>query len=589
MNQTSVMKRTGKAWRRMAAFFLCILLTLTAIPAIPARAAENGKKLIAITFDDGPSANTPTLLDGLEARGAVATFFMCGSNGSHGVVKHSDLLPRMVSLGCQLANHSNTHPNFTKLTAGQIQEQIAAVEPYLYNAVGDTYLEVVRIPGGSNTERIRANTAHPIIIWSIDPLDWRDRNEDIVYKRIMEKAHDGGVILLHDLYPTSIAAGLRAIDSLREQGYEFVTVSELFRRRGVYLQNGVTYTGALNEGVTKPAYTAPLMDVRVNQQTGETTVIMDTTENGVESIHYTTDGSLPTLASPKYTGPFTISKVTNIRAAGFDRFATRTPLNEKEVQPGVAKPRIAEASHNRLTLTCPTEGAKILYTTDGTDPRTSGEEYAGPFTAGDMTRAVAVVAGKARSDVLDILKTSNGTFFCDVPFGAWYASGVDSVVKQGLMNGVEPYYFAPESATTRAALVTILYRMDGSPRVTKKAPWQDVAVGEWYSSAVAWAADKGIVTGKTDTLFGPGDILTRQQAATMVKRYADYAKLKGKSGGSLDDYKDAAKVAEYAVEPMAWCVQNGMLKSVGEGRIAPEEAALRGQVAVMIQALSALK
>ena len=589
MNETSVMKRMGKAWRRMAALFLCILLTLSAIPAIPARAAENGKKLIAITFDDGPSANTPTLLDGLEARGAVATFFMCGSNGSHGVVKHSDLLPRMVSLGCQLANHSNTHPNFTKLTAGQIQEQIAAVEPYLYNAVGDTYLEVVRIPGGSNTERIRANTAHPIIIWSIDPLDWRDRNEDIVYKRIMEKAHDGGVILLHDLYPTSIAAGLRAIDSLREQGYEFVTVSELFRRRGVYLQNGVTYTGALNEGVTKPAYTAPLMDVRVNQQTGETTVIMDTTENGVESIHYTTDGSLPTLASPKYTGPFTISKVTNIRAAGFDRFATRTPLNEKEVQPGVAKPRIAEASHNRLTLTCPTEGAKILYTTDGTDPRTAGEEYTGPFTAGDMTRAVAVVAGKARSDVLDILKTSNGTFFCDVPFGAWYAQGVDSVVKQGLMNGVEPYYFAPESATTRAALVTILYRMDGSPRVTKKAPWQDVGVGEWYSSAVAWAADKGIVTGKSDTLFGPSDILTRQQAATMVKRYADYAKLKGKSGGSLDDYKDAAKVAEYAVEPMAWCVQNGMLKSVGEGRIAPEEAALRGQVAVMIQALSALK
>ena len=589
MNETSVMKRMGKAWRRMAALFLCILLTLSAIPAIPARAAENGKKLIAITFDDGPSANTPTLLDGLEARGAVATFFMCGSNGSHGVVKHSDLLPRMVSLGCQLANHSNTHPNFTKLTAGQIQEQIAAVEPYLYNAVGDTYLEVVRIPGGSNTERIRANTAHPIIIWSIDPLDWRDRNEDIVYKRIMEKAHDGGVILLHDLYPTSIAAGLRAIDSLREQGYEFVTVSELFRRRGVYLQNGVTYTGALNEGVTKPAYTAPLMDVRVNQQTGETTVIMDTTENGVESIHYTTDGSLPTLASPKYTGPFTISKVTNIRAAGFDRFATRTPLNEKEVQPGVAKPRIAEASHNRLTLTCPTEGAKILYTTDGTDPRTAGEEYTGPFTAGDMTRAVAVVAGKARSDVLDILKTSNGTFFCDVPFGAWYAQGVDSVVKQGLMNGVEPYYFAPESATTRAALVTILYRMDGSPRVTKKAPWQDVGVGEWYSSAVAWAADKGIVTGKSDTLFGPSDILTRQQAATMVKRYADYAKLKGKSGGSLDDYKDAAKVAEYAAEPMAWCVQNGMLKSVGEGRIAPEEAALRGQVAVMIQALSALK
>ena len=586
MNET-LLKRP---WRRIIALFMSLALALTLAP-LPVRAAESGKgqkKLIAITFDDGPSANTPTLLDGLEARGAVATFFMCGYNGSHGVANHSDLLPRMVALGCQLANHSNTHPNFTKLSAEQIRSQLSEVEPYLYNAVGDKYLEVVRIPGGSNTERIRANVEHPIIIWSIDPFDWRDRNEDIVYNRIMDMAYDGGVILLHDLYTTSIAAGLRAIDSLREQGYEFVTVSELFRRRGIYMQNGVTYTGAPNEGVTKPAYTAPLVDVQVNPSTGETTVSMDTTENGVESIHYTTDGSLPTLASPKYTGPFTISEVTNIRAAGFDRFATRTPLNEKEVQPGVAMPRIAEASHNRLTLTCPTEGAKILYTTDGSDPRVSGQEYSQPFTAGDQTRAVAVVAGRARSDVLNVYKTSNGTFFTDVPFGAWYARGVEDVVEKGLMNGVGEYRFAPESPTTRAALVTILYRMAGSPRVTKKSAYEDVASGEWYTAAVTWAADKKIISGKTDKLFGPSDTLTRQQAAAIVKRYADWAKIKGKSGGTLDDYQDGAKVAEYAVEPMAWCVHNGMLRSVGGGRIAPEEAALRGQVAVMISALSAL-
>lgn len=577
--------------RRAAALLLLIVLTLTVAPACtPARAAAS-KKLIAITFDDGPSANTPTLLDGLEARGAVATFFMCGANGSHGVIKHSDVLPRMVSLGCQLANHSNTHPNFTKLTADQIQSQIAAVEPYLYEAVGDKYLEVVRIPGGSNTERIRANTAHPIIIWSIDPLDWRDRNEEIVYNRIMQKAHDGGVILLHDLYPTSIAAGLRAIDSLREQGYEFVTVSELFRRRGVYLQNGTTYTGAPNAGeaTTKPAYTAPLVEAVVNPSDGVTTVYMDTTENGVESIHYTTDGSLPTLSSPKYTGPFTVSETTRIRAAGFDRFATRTPLNEKEVQPGVAMPRIVEAAHGRLTLTCPTEGARIFYTTDGKDPRTDGEEYAKPFAAGDQTRAVAVLEGRARSNVLDIVKMSNDTFYCDVPYGAWYAAGVDAVTSQGLMNGVDTYYFAPESPTTRAALVTILYRMEKSPRVTKKVPWTDVPSGQWYSNAVAWAAEKGIITGKSDTLFGPGDILTRQQAAAIVKRYADWAKLKGKSGGTLNAYRDAAGVAEYAVEPMSWCVENGMLRDVGDNRIAPEEAALRGQVAVMVSQLSALK
>ncbi|MBR3570857.1 MAG: polysaccharide deacetylase family protein [Oscillibacter sp.] len=590
MQETLVKKRARFPLRRTVALFLLVLTALAALPAPAARAA-NAKKLIAITFDDGPSNNTPTLLDGLEKRGAVATFFMCAHNGSHGTANHSDLLPRMAALGCQLANHSNSHPNFTKLSAEQVREQIANVEPYLYDAVGGEYLEVVRIPGGSNSERIRANVAHPIIIWSIDPLDWRDRNEEIVYNRIMQKAHDGGVILLHDLYPTSIAAGLRAIDSLREQGYEFVTVSELFRRRGVYLQNGVTYTGAPGgeEAVTKPAYAAPIVEARTSPSTGETTVYMDTTENGVESIHYTTDGSLPTLASPKYTEPFAVSQTTYIRAAGFDRFATRTPLTEKEVRPGTAAPRIAEASHNRLTLACDTEGAKIMYTTDGSDPAEGGKEYGAPFAAGEQTRAVAVAEGRAASDILNVVKMSNGAFFTDVPYGAWYEKGVDDAVSKGLMNGVDAYKFAPEIPTTRAALVTILYRMAGSPRVTKKPAYDDVPTGQWYSAAVAWAADKKIISGKTDKLFAPSDTLTRQQAAAIVKRYADWAKLKGKGGGTLTAYADAAKVADYAAEPMAWCVQNGLLRTVGGNRIAPEEAALRGQVAVMVSALSALK
>jgi hypothetical protein len=154
---------------------------------------------------------------------------------------------------------------------------------------------------------------------------------------------------------------------------------------------------------------------------------------------------------------------------------------------------------------------------------------------------------------------------------------------------VGAYKFAPEIPTTRAALVTILYRMAGSPRAPKKSGYDDVPQGEWYSAAVAWAADKKIVTGKADKLFGPGDTLTRQQAAAIVKRYADWAKLKGKGGGTLNAYADAAKVAAYATEPLAWCAQNGLLQAVGGNRIAPEEAALRGQVAVMVSALSALK
>ena len=320
-------RRLTEYGRRVAAFPLAFVMILSLFASLPAPArAESGHKLIAITFDDGPSNNTPVLLDGLEARGAVATFFMCGANGSHGVVKHADLLERMYSLGCQLANHSYRHPNFTKITSEQMASELGGVEAYIYGAVGAEYLEVVRIPGGSNTERIRATVAHPMITWNVDPFDWRDRNEEIVYQRIMERAVDGGIILLHDLYPTSIAAGLRAIDSLREQGYEFVTVSELFRRRGVYLENHTVYSGAPADGTDLGPYNGPSITVSVEAGSGNTLISIQDPEENITSIHYTTDGSAPTLASPLYEGAFAVPGNTTIRAAGFDRVVQRAEI-----------------------------------------------------------------------------------------------------------------------------------------------------------------------------------------------------------------------------------------------------------------------
>ena len=577
---------------------LCGLLTLLLCftiltPMLPARAASySDKKLIAITFDDGPSNNTPVLLDGLEERGAVATFFMCGANGSHGVVKHSDLLPRMVRLGCQLANHSYTHPSFTKLSGDQMGSEIAKVEPYIYEAVGGEYLDLVRIPGGSNTDRIRANVPHPMIRWSIDPLDWRDRDEEIVYQRIMEKAHDGGVILLHDLYPTSIAAGLRAIDSLREQGYEFVTVSELFRRRGIYLENGAVYNNAPSgeNAVTKPRYTAPSISTESNAKTGETTVAIWSDEIGVSSIHYTTDGSMPTLASPLYTEPFTVLEDTFIRAAGFDRFATRTPLNERTVRPGTAMPKIAGVSKGKLELSCETEGAKILYSTDGSDPRVNGTLYTRAFTPGTVTRAVAVVGGRARSDVAQFVKMSDGSIFADVSPDAWYYPAVNDVVQRGYMGSVGDYRFAPAASVTRAAMVSILYRMEGSPEVNGSNTFQDVPAGVWYADAVTWAAENNIVSGTTPATFEPAQALTRQQAAVIIRRYTAWA---GKQGGEpalLSSYEDGYDVSPYAEEAMAWCAGNGLFHGLSAGGyLAPKEDLVRAHCAYLISVLHQIR
>ena len=595
LKNTASRLRQWRAYsRRLLALALLVLVCAVWFPVPRAAAAESGespKKLIAITFDDGPSGNTPVLLDGLEARGAVATFFMCGVNGSHGTHNHMDLLYRMAALGCQLANHTYSHAAFTRLTAEQIVSEVGAVEPYLYEAVGGSYLEVVRIPGGSNTERIRANVPHPIIRWSIDPFDWRDRNEDIVYARIMELAHDGGIILLHDLYPTSIAAGLRAIDSLREQGYEFVTVSELFRRRGVYLENNTVYNNApAGTGNDYAAYTAPDIRTALSTASESASVTLSSSEPGVSSIHYTLDGSAPTLASPLYDGPFTAHEGDTVRAAGFDRFATRTPIAEKTIHTGTAAPKIESVSKGRLSLTCATEGAKILYTTDGSDPRINGKAYTSPFAPGKITKAVAIVPGQARSNVTQIVKTSDGSLFRDLSPDAWYYSAVDDVIKRGYMGSVGDYLFAPDGAVTRAAMVSVLYRMEKSPAVESGAVFEDVPPDAWYAPAVAWASSNGITNGNSWTTFDPSGILSRQQAAVIAYRYAAWSGRGGKDAGSLDAYADAEQVASYAQAAVAWCESNGLLHGGMEaGRLAPRDTLTRSQCAFLVSALHAIR
>ena len=566
---------------------LCALLCAVLLPAAAPKAEAAGEKLIAFTFDDGPSNNTPTLLDGLEQRGAVATFFMCGANGYHGVVNHHDLLPRMMALGCQMANHSYGHPNFTKISAQTMTEQIEGVEKYLYAAAGEPYLELVRIPGGSSNATIKSTVKHPIIHWSVDPYDWRDRNADTVYQRIMDQAFDGGIVLLHDLYPTSIEGGLRAMDSLKEQGYTFVTVSELFRRRGIYMENGVVYKSAPNEGVTYNAYTPP--SVTVFSDNSGVTVALTSAEPGVSSIHYTTDGSAPTLASPLYTGPFSVAGTVEVRAAGFDRFATRTPVAVKTVQTNTAAPRIAQEQGNTITLSSATEGAQIYYTTDGTDPRVDGSVYNGAFTPGNVTRAVAVVPGRARSDVTTITKVKGGALFYDIAPDAWYQDAVGDMVKRGLMNGVEPHVFAPEKPLTRAALVSVLHRLEGSPEAGRAVPFEDVSPDDWCAQAVAWAAVNGIVTGKSDTVFDPTGSVSRQQAAAILYRYAKWSgRGTEEAPEDLSAYSDGDKAAPYAVAALAWCQEKGMLQAA-DGRLAPEEPALRAQCAAMVSILAGME
>ena len=236
---------------RIAGIFLVlVLLFLITLPVLAdhtPKESGSSSKLLALTFDDGPGPDTGRLLDALKERDAKATFFMVGERLESNAA-YREYLRRMVEEGHQVANHSYSHTALTKLTPEAVAREISGTEKYLEKAGGDqTYF--IRPPEGAYNEAVQKAAGAPLILWNVDPMDWNDRDTETVYKRIVSDADDGDIILLHDIYPTSVDGAIKAIDTLQKKGYEFVTVSELLDRRGITPQNGEVYACAPNTGV----------------------------------------------------------------------------------------------------------------------------------------------------------------------------------------------------------------------------------------------------------------------------------------------------------------------------------------------------
>ena len=169
--------------------------------------------------------------------------------------------------------------------------------------------------------------------------------------------------------------------------------------------------------------------------------------------------------------------------------------------------------------------------------------------------------------------------FDDLDRTQWYHTGVDYCVEHGLMNGIAPTRFDPESSVTRAMLVTILYRTEGKPAVTGKTnPFHDVPNGEWYTDAVVWAAAQGIVNGVSETSFAPDDSITREQIATILYRYA---KGEPPKMNVLATFADVGSVSGYARDAVNWAVDQGIINGM-DGRLAPIEGATRAQIATIL-------
>ena len=171
--------------------------------------------------------------------------------------------------------------------------------------------------------------------------------------------------------------------------------------------------------------------------------------------------------------------------------------------------------------------------------------------------------------------------FPDVTEGDWFYDAVRCAYENGLMDGVGDNLFAPNSQTTRAQLVTILYRLAGQPAVSGDLPFPDVESGTWYTDAVAWAAQNGIVNGVSDTEFAPGDDITREQLVTVLYRYAESKGYDVSASADLSGYPDADQVQDYAQPAMAWAVAEGIVEGM-DGNLAPAGNASRAQIATIL-------
>lgn len=203
-------------------------------------------KCVALTFDDGPGPYTAGLLDTLKKEGVRATFFMLGEN----VGGHRDVVRRMALEGHELADHSWSHPQLTTLSSAEVRSQIERTQKVIKEASGGVEPTLVRPPYGSTNERVGRAVGMPLILWSVDTLDWRYRNVARDVRVGVKEPESGGIILFHDIHKTSVEAIPQVVDGLKKRGFTFVTVSELFQDRE--LKPGVTYSERTPEVKAEP-------------------------------------------------------------------------------------------------------------------------------------------------------------------------------------------------------------------------------------------------------------------------------------------------------------------------------------------------
>lgn len=204
--------------------------------AEPRRKIDTSRPMVALTYDDGPSQYTPEILSVLRQYNSVATFFVVGNR----VSSYSDTVRSAYQMGCEIGNHTYSHQVLTKVGVSTIQSQIGATNSAVQNVTGVSPV-VMRPPGGGQNDTVRSAVSMPLIMWSIDTLDWKTKNAASTQNAVLGKVRDGDIVLMHDLYSQTAAASRIIIPELVRRGYQLVTVSELSDCRGA-MAKGCVYS-----------------------------------------------------------------------------------------------------------------------------------------------------------------------------------------------------------------------------------------------------------------------------------------------------------------------------------------------------------
>ncbi len=570
--------------KRLISFLLALVLLLTIGPVLPVKAeARTGGKLIDMTFDDGPSSRyTMELLDGLKERGVPVTFFILGDNADN----NRELVRRAYEEGHEIACHTWDHPNLTTLSKGEVRAQISSTLAELERATGKGADFLVRPPYGSTNATVRAAIDYPLVHWSVDSLDWDLKNTAKVRAKIVDEAYDGSIILCHDIHKTTIPAALGAIDDLMDMGYEFVTVSELFRRRGRELKDHEIHYSSKKNGTDYGPIPKPT--ISCTSSGGKLLVTISCSDKDAP-IYYTTDGSYPNQSAKKYTGPFTVDYFTEITAvAAYKLNGSRSKLahlTEKDYP--VLAPTITQNSDGAIVMTTPTPGTDIYFTIDNTKPDAGDLLYTGPeyIVGGCHIRAITAHDQAGISQETRAYLSEDGDLYYDIADGQWFYEAMDWAHRMGILNGIAPYTMDPAGTVTRGMLVALLYRFSGDDLGTdweRTNTFSDVNQTYYYASAIEWAHRNNIVNGYSATQFGPDDLVTRQQMCKMVYAFLNYLETPLPEGEDCSgQFADYDEIADWAMESLEAMISAGLIQGDGVN-VTPNAGANRAQFCVLL-------